>query len=85
MGPVTAHLFEHLAPSDRMIMATRRRLLKAARALVKEGAVPPGVDDPELMYAVRSGDFVTEARLGWRQAYDRQMRASVRPLQEAAE
>jgi hypothetical protein len=47
--------------------------------------VPPGVDDPELMYAVRSGDFVTEARLGWRQAYDRQMRASVRPLQEAAE
>jgi phthalate 4,5-dioxygenase oxygenase subunit len=85
MGPVTAHLFEHLAPSDRMIMATRRRLLKAARALVKEGAVPPGVDDPELMYAVRSGDFVTEARLGWRQAYDRQMRALVRPLQEAAE
>ena len=85
MGPVTDHLFEHLAPSDRMIMATRRRLLKAARALVKEGAVPPGVDDPELMYAVRSGDFVTEARLGWRQAYDRQMRASVRPLQEAAE
>ncbi len=85
MGPVTAHLYEHLAPSDRMIMATRRRLLKAARALVKEGAVPPGVDDPELMYAVRSGDFVTEARLGWRQAYDRQMRASVRPLQEAAE
>ena len=85
MGPVTDHLFEHLAPSDRMIMATRRRLLKAARALVKEGAVPPGVDDPELMYAVRSGDFVTEARLGWREAYDRQMRASVRPLQEAAE
>jgi phthalate 4,5-dioxygenase len=85
MGPVTDHLFEHLAPSDRMIMATRRRLLKAARALVKEGVVPPGVDDPELMYAVRSGDFVTEARLGWREAYDRQMRASVRPLQEAAE
>jgi phthalate 4,5-dioxygenase len=85
MGPMTDHLFEHLAPSDRMIMATRRRLLRAARALVKEGAVPPGVDDPELMYAVRSGDFVTEARLGWREAYDRQMRASVRPLQEAAE
>jgi hypothetical protein len=34
---------------------------------------------------VRSGDIVTDAKLGWRQAYDRQMQASVRPLQEAAE
>ena len=32
MGPVTDHLFEHLAPCDRMIMATRRRLLETARA-----------------------------------------------------
>src|SRR5580704_12875657 len=85
MGPVTDHLFEHLAPSDRMIMATRRRLLKAARALAKDGTVPPGVDDPDLMYPVRSGDFVTDAKLGWREAYDRPMRASVRPLQLAAE
>ncbi len=85
MGPITDHLFEHLAPSDRMIMATRRRLLKAARTLAKEGAAPPGVDDPDIMYPVRSGDFVTDAKLGWRQAYDREMRASVRPLQQAAE
>ncbi len=85
MGPITDHLFEHLAPSDRMIMATRRRLLKAARALAKDGTVPPGVDDPDIMYAVRSGDFVTDAKLRWREAYDRQMRASVRPMQEAAE
>jgi len=66
-------------------MATRRRLLKVARALAKNGTVPPGVDDPDLMYAVRSGDFVTEPKLSWREAYDRQMRTSVRPLQEAAE
>ena len=66
MGPITDHLFEHLAPSDMMIMRTRRRLLQAARALAKDGTVPPGVDDPEIMYAVRSGDFVTEAGLGWR-------------------
>ena len=85
MGPITDHLFEHLAPSDRMIMATRRRLLKAARALRQDGTVPPGVDDPAIMYPVRSGDFVTEARLGWRQAYDRQMQAAVRPLRQAAE
>jgi phthalate 4,5-dioxygenase len=85
MGPVTDHFFEHLAPSDRMIMATRRRLLKAARALAKDKTVPPGVDNPDIMYPVRSGDFITDAKLGWRQAYDAQMRASVRPLKQAAE
>ena len=85
MGPITDHLFEHLAPSDRMIMATRRRLLKAARALAKDKTMPPGVDDPQIMYAVRSGDFITDAKLGWRQAYDGQMRAAVRPLKMAAE
>jgi phenylpropionate dioxygenase-like ring-hydroxylating dioxygenase large terminal subunit len=85
MGPVTDHLFEHLAPSDRMIMATRRRLLKAARAFAKDGTVPPGVDDPAIMYPVRSGDFVADAKLGWRQAYDREMRTALRPMQQAAE
>jgi phenylpropionate dioxygenase-like ring-hydroxylating dioxygenase large terminal subunit len=85
MGPITDHLFEHLAPSDRMIMATRRRLLKAARALAKDKTVPAGVDNPDIMYPVRSGDFVTDAKLGWRQAYESEMRASVRPLKLAAE
>jgi phthalate 4,5-dioxygenase len=85
MGPITDHLFEHLAPSDKMIMATRRRLLKTARALAKDGVVPPGVDNPEIMYPVRSGDFVADAKLGWRQAYESQIRASVRPLKLAAE
>jgi phthalate 4,5-dioxygenase oxygenase subunit len=85
MGPITDHLFEHMAPSDRMIMATRRRLLKAARDLAKNRTMPPGVDNPSIMYPVRSGDFVTDAKLTWRRAYDAQMRASVRPLQEAAE
>ena len=85
MGPITDHLWEHLGPSDMMIMRTRRRLLAVARALAKSGKVPPGVDNPEIMYPVRSGDFVTEAKLGWRQAYDREMHASVRPLKLAAE
>jgi hypothetical protein len=68
-----------------MIMRTRRRLLGVARALAKSGTVPPGVDNPEIMYRVRSGDFVTEAGLDWRAAYTRQMDAAERPLQEAAE
>jgi hypothetical protein len=85
MGPITDHLFEHLGPSDMMIMRTRRRLLGVARALAKSGAVPPGVDDPETMYAIRSGDFVTEAGLDWHEAHERQLAASVRPLRQAAE
>ena len=85
MGPITDHLHEHLGPSDTMIMRTRRRLLQVARAFAKDGTMPPGVDDPERMYPVRSGDFVSEAGLEWRDAYDRQMQAATRPLQEAAE
>jgi phenylpropionate dioxygenase-like ring-hydroxylating dioxygenase large terminal subunit len=85
MGPITDHLSEHLGPSDMMIMRTRRRLLAAARAFAKTGKAPPGVDDPEIMYRVRSGDFVSDAGLDWRQAYDRQMEAAARPLQQAAE
>jgi phthalate 4,5-dioxygenase len=85
MGPITDHLSEHLGPSDMMIMRTRRRLLAAARAFAKTGKAPPGVDNPEIMYRVRSGDFVTEAGLDWRAAYDRQMDAATRPLQQAAE
>ena len=85
MGPVTDHLSEHLGPSDMMIMRTRRRLLAVARAFAKSGKLPPGVANPEIMYPVRSGDFLTEAGLSWRAAYDRQMAASVRPLQQAAE
>jgi hypothetical protein len=37
------------------------------------------------MYPVRSGDSVTDARLGWRDAYDREMRAAIRPMKLAAE
>jgi len=85
MGPITDHLSEHLGPSDMMIMRTRRRLLGVARALAKDGTVPPGVDDPEKLYPVRSGDFLSEAGLEWRDAYDRQMQAASRPLQQAAE
>jgi phthalate 4,5-dioxygenase oxygenase subunit len=85
MGGITDHDFEHLGPSDRMITQTRRRLLRAARALAKDGTVPPGVLDPEIMSEVRSGDFLSAAGLDWREAYDSQMKAAVRPLRQAAE
>ena len=85
MGGIIDHDFEHLGPSDRMITQTRRRLLRAARALHANGTMPPGVDDPEIMTAVRSGDFLTAAGIDWREAYAAQMRAAVRPLRQAAE
>ena len=46
MGPITDHAFEHLAPSDRMIARTRRRLLKAARALATTARRRPGSTTP---------------------------------------
>jgi phthalate 4,5-dioxygenase oxygenase subunit len=85
MGPITDYDFEHLGPSDRMITRTRRRLLRAARALKKDGAVPPGVDDPDIFVNVRSGDFLADEKISWRDSYDMQMRAAMRPLAQAAE
>jgi hypothetical protein len=33
---------------------------------------------------VRSGDFLSDAKIAWRDACEMQMRAAVRPLQQAA-
>jgi phenylpropionate dioxygenase-like ring-hydroxylating dioxygenase large terminal subunit len=85
MGGITDHDFENLGPSDIMIASTRRRLLRAARAFHKEGTVPPGVGDPEIYTAVRSGDFLADAKIAWRDAYEMQMRAAIRSLAQAAE
>jgi len=35
--------------------------------------------------ATVAADFVTDAKIAWRDAYEMQMRAAVRPLQQAAE
>jgi phthalate 4,5-dioxygenase oxygenase subunit len=68
-----------------MIARTRRRLLRAARALAKDGTVPPCVDNPGIYTQVRSGDFVADTKIAWPDAYEMQMRAAVRPPQQAAE
>jgi phthalate 4,5-dioxygenase len=85
MGGITDHDFENLGPSDLMIARTRRRLLRAARTFRQDGTVPPGVDDPDIFVNVRSGDFLADGKIGWRDAYEMQMRAAMRPLQQAAE
>jgi phenylpropionate dioxygenase-like ring-hydroxylating dioxygenase large terminal subunit len=85
MGAITDHEFENLGPSDIMIARTRRRLLRAARAFAKDGTVPPCVDEPGIYTAVRSGDFLADTKIAWRDAYELQMGAAMRPLAQAAE
>lgn len=79
MGSITDHAWEHLGPSDLMIIQTRRRLVQAALALRQHNQIPPGVEDPECYLAARGGDFTTAGEMDWEQAYDLQLRQMVDP------
>jgi len=79
MGAITDHAWEHLAPSDRMITATRKRLIQAAKALASDGTPPPGAEDTDIYLGARSGDFMAPKGMDWKDAYDQRMRASVNP------
>jgi phenylpropionate dioxygenase-like ring-hydroxylating dioxygenase large terminal subunit len=85
MGPITDHAFEHLVPSDQMVARTRRRLLHAAQALRDQGASPPGVTNPEVMWRARSGSFHTPADADWTAAYEEKLEAAMRlPVPEVS-
>jgi phthalate 4,5-dioxygenase len=79
MGPIADHEWEHLAPSDQMITRTRRRLLMAARSLRDQGVLPPGAEDARVYRAARSGYFVSDDGLPWREVYAKQLAAAVHP------
>ncbi|HEY1722153.1 MAG TPA: Rieske 2Fe-2S domain-containing protein [Magnetospirillaceae bacterium] len=79
MGPIVDRAFEHLAPSDAMVARTRQRMLKAVRALAKDGTAPPGVDNPEVNLWARSGSFVAPEGQDWLDAYAAHVRQSVSP------
>ena len=70
MGEISDRTLENLAPSDLMIVLTRRRLLEAAQALRDNGTIPPLVDDPELSASARSGDLIAPEDQPWLEAYD---------------
>lgn len=85
MGGVTDHSFEHLVPSDQMVVRTRRRVLRAAVALRDDGTPPPGAKDPEVMWGARSGSFHTPAGVDWQVAYLERLGQAVRvPKAEVA-
>jgi hypothetical protein len=44
MGPVVDRTKENLVSTDNGIIMARHRLLRAAKALVESGVIPPGVD-----------------------------------------
>ena len=79
MGDISDRALEHLAPSDRMIVVTRRRLLDATRALRDDGTVPPLVDDPGISTTLRSGDLIAPEDQPWLDAYEQTMRQALHP------
>jgi phthalate 4,5-dioxygenase len=78
MGPITDHCFEHLAPSDKMITRTRRRLLMAARTLRENGTLPPGAQSVDVFRDARSGYFITDDQRPWQDIYANELAKSVR-------
>ena len=79
MGPIVDHDWEHLAPSDRMISQTRKKLIRAAKSFAKGGKPPPGSNNPELFLRARSGDFLAQKNMDWMDAYWERMRGSANP------
>jgi phthalate 4,5-dioxygenase oxygenase subunit len=67
MGPIYDRTREHLGTTDTLIIHMRRRLIQAAKALRVHGAVPPGVDSPEV-YRQRSGEIVLPRNVPWFEA-----------------
>ena len=67
MGPIYERSREHLGTTDGLIIRTRRRMINAARAFAEQGAVPPGVDNPEV-YGQRSGQVVLPRNVDWWEA-----------------
>jgi len=79
MGGVADRTLEHLTPGDAMIVRTRRRMLKAARALMEDGVTPPGVDDPEINLHARSGSYLAPEGQDWLEGYKELMQRSHSP------
>lgn len=78
MGPIVDRTREHLSVSDRMIVVTRKRLLKALAAHAAGEGAPPAAD-PRLLQQARSGAYVAAAGGDWFEGYAHQLRAAHNP------
>lgn len=79
MGPIIDRNREFLMESDLMVARSRRRLLKAARALKEDGVVPPGSDNAEAYFMPRGGYCITSKSDDWRKVYEAQLKRVFRP------
>ncbi len=75
MGAVTDHTFERLSPSDQMITQVRRRIIRAARAFAKSGALPKNARSAKAFDGVRGGHFQAREGIKWEKAYRDQLKA----------
>jgi nitrite reductase/ring-hydroxylating ferredoxin subunit len=64
MGTIYERTQEHLGTTDAMVIRTRRRLINAAKAHMRDGTVPATVDDPTL-YRYRSGGLILPRSVDW--------------------
>ena len=55
---------EHLGTADAMIIQTRQRLIKAAKAFRDTGEPPPGVDNPD-WFRLRSASATLPVSASW--------------------
>ena len=85
MGEITDHTLEHLAPSDQMITATRKRLVRAAKALAKDGTPPPASENPEAFALARGGFFIADEARKWPDVYEQELAAVQGTTKAAAE
>jgi phenylpropionate dioxygenase-like ring-hydroxylating dioxygenase large terminal subunit len=80
MGEIVDRSLEHLAPSDRMIAITRRRLLEACQKLLAEQVVPPLVDNQDACRRARGGAFLAPVDVDWLAAYAERLQFALSPL-----
>ena len=67
MGSIIDRTREHLGTTDAMVIATRRKLIKAAKQLRESGVMPPASQDPGV-YRARSCSAVLPAGVNWKEA-----------------
>jgi phenylpropionate dioxygenase-like ring-hydroxylating dioxygenase large terminal subunit len=75
MDPIVDRTMEHLASSDRMVMLTRRVLLRAVKDYQETGKLPVVLDKAELCRQARGGDVISTVGTDWLDAYEATMNA----------
>lgn len=79
MGEIVDRRFEHLSPSDVMVVQTRRALLKAVEDHEANPASVPWLSNPSLLRHARSGAYIAPADQDWLDGYVDRCRSALSP------